>query len=135
MKFFLPMDPPTVTAQMRRVTYRNGRPMFYKSKALKDAQTLFTDALRKYRPDDPIEGPICLMVVWYFPTKSHKECEWRTTRPDTDNLQKLLKDCMTDVGYWKDDAQVCGEVIKKVWTRTRPGISISVTRFEEDYEG
>ena len=55
----------------------------------------------------------------------------RLNRPDTDNLQKLLKDCMTRVGFWRDDAQVCRETVTKRWTRTRPGIRIEVTQLDE----
>ena len=51
--------------------------------------------------------------------------EYRTTKPDTDNLQKLLKDCMTDVGFWKDDAQVASEICEKFWAEI-PGIWIRV---------
>ena len=28
------------------------------------------------------------------------------TRPDCDNVAKLLIDCMTKLGFWLDDAQV-----------------------------
>ena len=126
MNFFMEMVPPTVTAQMRRVSFQGGKPHFYKTRALKDAKALFVGELMMHKPDQPLEGPVLLEVSWFFPSKSHKDGEWRTTRPDTDNLQKLLKDCMTEVGYWKDDSQVCLEVISKQWTRERPGIMINV---------
>ena len=126
MEFFISMEPPTVTAQMRRVTVRGGKPMFYKSRALKDAKALFVDELRMHHPDQPLEGPVRLHVTWFFPSKTHKDGEWRVTRPDTDNLQKLLKDCMTEAGFWKDDAQVCVECVGKLWTRTNPGLQINV---------
>ena len=126
MNFFLNMIPPTVTAQTRRVAVQNGKIMFYKSKRLKDARALFVEALKPEAPEVPMEGAVALTVTWKFLTKSHKEGEWRITRPDTDNLQKLLKDCMTEVGYWKDDSQVCVEIISKVWSRETPGIDIKV---------
>lgn len=131
MDFFLEMIPPTVTAQMRRVAVIDGKPKFYKSRELKEARALFVGELMLRRPDQPIDGPIRLHVTWLFPTKSHKEGEWRITRPDTDNLQKLLKDCMTETGYWHDDSQVCVECVGKLWTRSRPGIQIKVERIEE----
>ena len=131
MIFFLDIEPPTVTAQMRRVTMRNGKPMFYKSRALKDAKALFVGELMMHKPDQPFEGPVFLRVLWLFPTKTHKDLSWRITRPDTDNLQKLLKDCMTEVGFWKDDSQVCMETIGKQWTRTKPGIFIEVFNMEQ----
>lgn len=130
MEFFMEMVPPTVTAQMRRVTVKDGKPMFYKSRELKEARDLFIGELLLHRPEYPIEGPVSLHTTWLFPTKTHKTGDWRITRPDTDNLQKLLKDCMTETGYWKDDSQVCIECIGKLWTRETPGIKIKVERIE-----
>ena len=52
--------------------------------------------------------------------------EYKITKPDTDNLQKLLKDCMTAVRFWSDDAQVASEVVEKFWADI-PGIYIRVT--------
>lgn len=47
------------------------------------------------------------------------------TRPDTDNLQKLLKDVLTGLGFWKDDALVAVEHVDKRWA-DRPGIYIKI---------
>ena len=132
MEFFMEMEPPTVTAQMRRVTVRDGKPFFYKSRALKEARALFVGELMLHRPEYPLNGAVRLWVTWVFPTKTHKEGEWRITRPDTDNLQKLLKDCMTEVGFWHDDAQVCEECVSKMWTRYKAGINILVEQIEAD---
>ena len=130
MEFFLEMEPPTVTAQEHKVVVRHGKPMFYDTERLKAARKKFLNALRPYAPADPMEGPVCLEVVWHFATVSHPEGSWRVTRPDTDNLQKLLKDCMTGAGFWKDDAQVCVERVGKMWSRKRPGIAISIQVLE-----
>jgi crossover junction endodeoxyribonuclease RusA len=66
-------------------------------------------------------------VIWRFPKgKSHKHNEWRITKPDTDNLEKMLKDCMTEVGFWKDDAQVVVEHVEKVWSGDPTGIAIEI---------
>jgi len=112
---------------------RHGRPMFYDTPRLKAARALYEGALCQYKPDSPLEGALSLNVEWWFPSKSHREGEMRTTRPDTDNLQKLLKDCMTRVGFWKDDAQVCREIVSKRWTRTRPGLRIEVTQIADEH--
>lgn len=131
MFFFLDMIPPTVTAQEHKVMVRHGRPVFYDTPRLKEARLIYEHALRLFKPDTPIEGAIALTVDWYFPSKAHREGELRVTRPDTDNLQKLLKDCMTRVGFWKDDAQVCRETVTKRWTRSKPGIGIEVCPIAE----
>ena len=37
-------------------------------------------------------------------------------KPDTDNLEKALKDEMTRLHFWADDAQVCSEIVEKFWS-------------------
>ena len=130
MEFFLEIEPPTVTAQEHKVRVVHGRPQFYDTARLKAARSLFETLLLEHRPAEPLSGPIALTVEWRFATRSHKDGSWRVTRPDTDNLQKLLKDCMTRTGYWTDDAQVCREEVTKRWARQKPGILIRVVSLD-----
>lgn len=124
MEFFLDLTPPTVTHQQKKVASRNGKIVVYEPPRLKAARELLTLHLKPHRPPEPYTGPVRLCVRWCFPRGRHKP-GWKTTRPDTDNLQKLLKDVMTDVGFWKDDALVCVEHVEKVWAQ-KPGITIRV---------
>lgn len=124
MKFFLDLVPPTTTHQQKKIANRNGKTVVYEPPRLKAARELLALHLKLHRPKEPFAGPVRLMVRWCFPRGRHKE-GWKTTRPDTDNLQKLLKDCMTDAGFWKDDALVAAETVEKVWA-DRPGIYIRV---------
>lgn len=127
MKIFLLMNPPTVTAQERKVAMVKNKPIFYKPEKVKQAKAELMKHLRPFKPDIPFESPIELYVVWLFPKgKSHKHNEWRITKPDTDNLQKMLKDCMTEIGFWKDDAQVVKETVEKRWSDEPCGISIEI---------
>lgn len=131
MEFFLDITPPTVTAQEHKIRIVHGRPMFYDTQKLKAARATFERLLRQHVPSEPMEGPIALTVGWRFATKTHKEGTYRVTRPDTDNLEKLLKDCMTRVGFWRDDSQVCREEVTKRWSREKPGISIKVVNLDD----
>jgi len=66
------------------------------------------------------------MVKWLFPiTGKHKNGEYKTTRPDTGNLQKLLLDVMTDLKYWTDDALIASEITEKFYSDV-PGIYIVI---------
>ena len=126
LDFFLPMIPPTATAQEKRVRMCGGRYVFYDPEKVQSARSHITAALWKHRPETPITGAVQLCVKWLFPKgKSHKDGEYKITKPDTDNLQKLLKDCMTSAGFWRDDALVCSEIVEKFWADT-PGIYIVV---------
>ena len=125
MKIFLLLNPPTVTAQETKVALVNGKPRFYKPENVQKAKHELMQHLSPFKPKEPYVGPIELHVVWLFPKgKNHKDGEWRTTKPDTDNLEKLLKDCMTQLGFWIDDAQVVKETCEKKWADEPTGISI-----------
>lgn len=129
MIFFLDINPPTATAQEKKIAVRNGRTFVYDNPRVKDAKRLLMFELRKFIPDVPLDGPISLVVRWDFPRGKHAY-GLKTTKPDTDNLQKMLKDCMTKVGFWNDDAQVAYETITKYWS-DNPGIYISVNKMED----
>ena len=131
MNFFIAIDPPTSTAQMKQVSVVKGKPIFYDPPAVKEARNVLSAHLAMHKPDKPMAGPISLRVLWLFPKgKSHRNGEWRITKPDTDNLQKLLKDCMTRCGFWVDDAQVVREVAEKRWADDPSGIYIEVEELE-----
>lgn len=131
MEFFLRMHPPTTTAQMKKVQVVNGKPIFYEPPKLKAAKNKLIAFLSMYKPQKPYTGAVALRVLWLFPKgKSHKNGEWRTSRPDTDNLQKMLKDCMTKLGYWKDDALVVRELVEKKWADEPGGIRIKIVPLE-----
>lgn len=38
---------------------------------------------------------------------------WNTSRMDCDNLAKAVLDCLTVLGFWKDDGIVCGLKVSK----------------------
>lgn len=131
-EFFIPMKPPTVTHQEKRVTLVNGVPHFYEGQALKNARAKLTAHLAKHIPKKIYTSPLSLVVKWCFPLSgSHRNGDYKTTKPDTDNLQKLLKDVMTDLHYWKDDALVCSEVCEKFWADL-PGIYICIKELPEN---
>ena len=136
MKIFLLMNPSTVTAQERKVALVKNKPIFYKPENVKKAKAEIIKYLKPFKPPSPYEGAIELHVVWLFPKgKSHKHNEWRITKPDTDNLEKMLKDCMTEVGFWKDDSQVVHEDVYKIWSDSPTGIEIEIEPLGKYYVG
>ncbi|MGG2111936.1 RusA family crossover junction endodeoxyribonuclease [Lysinibacillus pakistanensis] len=125
-EFFMSMVPPTTTHQQKQVTIQNGKPVFYEPAELKAARAKLMAYLGQHVPKSKYDSSIRLMVKWCFPiTGKHQDGEYKYTKPDTDNLQKLLKDCMTTCGYWKDDALVVSEIVEKFWAKI-PGIYIRI---------
>ena len=134
IEFFMPMIPPTATHQEKKWRVVKGKPVSYDPPGVLAARSKLTDHLAGHKPAHPLEGAVRLLVKWCFPRGQHKDGEYRITKPDTDNLNKLLKDCMTAVGFWKDDAQVASEICEKFWAE-RPGIFVHVEDLEENHNG
>lgn len=80
-------------------------------------------AAAAHRPASPLEGPIRLDVDFFFPRPARlmraKDADGlipHTAKPDRDNLDKAVCDCLTQLGFWRDDAQVCDGQIRKFYT-------------------
>ena len=116
-QFYLHFDTmPKATSQQKGVRVVNGKPHFYEKSSVDLARREFTLALKPHRPKSPAEGPVKLTIWFAFDIKDKKL--WgqpKPTRPDTDNYLKLFKDCMTDCGFWLDDAQVVDERVYKTY--------------------
>ena len=140
MKFKLKMIPPTATAQQKGECIRGGYIHHYKKHKIAAVEAVLRDALLPYVPEEPItDKPIYFGAIWEFPypksAKKHQPGKFRQkfTRPDTDNLNKLLKDVMTDMGFWKDDALISAEFIEKVYS-DEPGILILIEGLQLDVD-
>ncbi len=125
IEFFMAMNPPTVTHQEKKVHVVNGKPVMYEPPELLAARQKLIAHLAQHKPEEKYTCGVRLTTKWCFPNGRHKGGSYRITKPDTDNLQKLLKDCMTQVGYWKDDALVASEITEKFWSMV-PGIYIRI---------
>lgn len=128
---FIPMKIPRTTHQQKRVNFHTGQ--FYEASKLKSAREQFLWALKPYAPKEPLEPPIYLRVFWKFYTKDKRKWnKYKTTRPDLDNAQKLLQDCMTRLGFWADDNQISLLSTGKLYG-DKPGIWIKVEEIEEGW--
>lgn len=131
LQFFMPMVPPSTTFQAKELAVVKGRAVIHDSPQLHAVKAKLLGHLSKYVPEEPITGPVRILVKWCYPvTGKHKAGQWKTTKPDTDNLQKALLDCMTRLGFWKDDAQVASQIVEKFWSDV-PGIFVFLTQLED----
>lgn len=134
MNIWIPGEPSRTTHQSGMRTTRNGTKL-YKSPALIGWEKTLARGLGMSRPDQPIDGPICLKVTWGFKARKKKDLwTWKLTRPDTDNMQKTLKDVMTRMGFWKDDSQIVFETCKKMLV-DEPGIVIQIQELDPEVKG
>jgi len=92
-----------------------GRPRFarrgkfvatYTPKKTQQSEDDFKTQSIPHRPATPFKKAIRLTVNFsYIKPKSRKKNAYWTTKPDTDNLVKLVKDSMNGI-FWIDDSQV-----------------------------
>lgn len=132
IEFDLIMDQiPKGTAQMKRANFRNRT--FFEGKDIKAAREFYLAEIGTEAPETPFNGPISVSVEFYYSIKDkRKKGQFKTSRPDCDNLVKLLLDCMTQLRFWNDDAQISILRIKKQYSFTdKAEISIHVVEMCE----
>lgn len=106
---------PSGTAQMKRYDGRSGH--FFKSARLQRTEHEYMMALAPHRPEQPSKEPIALSIDFRYSVKSKKlKGTWKTSRPDVDNIAKLLIDCMTKSGFWEDDSQIVRLSLEKSYS-------------------
>lgn len=129
--------PPKGTHQHTARIFKNsaGKSFIGKSKtnkAAKDEEKLQL-LLMPHQPSFPHQGPLQLKVYWDYPYRKSEPKKNRNapiycqTRPDGDNLIKGLKDLMTTLGFWEDDARISDERIIRRYTDS-PGITIIISQ-------
>lgn len=90
---------------------------------------------RRHRPATPLEGPLSVSIEFYF-ERPKRLCSVRhpdgrvphVARPDRDNCEKAVLDCLKQDGWFRDDSQVCAGEVRKWYHEKggRPGAVIVV---------
>lgn len=77
-------------------------------------------ALREHVPAVPLDGPVFVGETLFFPRpkrlmrKSSPAGPMRiTSKPDRDNLDKAVLDCLTNMHFWHNDAQASDGYIRR----------------------
>ena len=132
--FVIPGEPPRVTAQQKGERVVGKRVIHYEKTAVKTVREMYAWSARAALPAgfEPMTGPVRLYVAFRFGTDEKKKIgEWKTTRPDTDNMAKALKDALNGIVY-VDDSQVASEQYDKYWvTREGAGIHVQIEEMED----
>jgi Holliday junction resolvase RusA-like endonuclease len=120
--FEMRCNPPKATSQQKGVMVIAGKPRYFKRKHVKRAEDDLTAMLMPHRPAKPLQGPLRVCVRWTYAWRKSESrrnmarglipCD---TRPDCDNLCKILFDAMTRLGFWGDDSQIADLRFVKCW--------------------
>ena len=97
--------------------YGKGRPQkgkhsMYTPHKTRNMESLIADMARLQFKHEPLTGP--LRVDWEFvfehpkswSKKRKAETYWHTSKPDFDNIMKLVGDALNGI-VWHDDSQIC----------------------------
>ncbi len=114
MKFVINCIPPKHTAQASNTILKTKDGRYFVGKKsssnAKQAQNELMWLFNSHKPPQPISEPISLEVKWVYPFRKTEPKKNRieglpcVTRPDCDNLCKMLLDVMTRLGFWVDDS-------------------------------
>ena len=152
MLIYIPLteNPPTVTSQEKGETIRykwivkNGRRVsvpyiqhFEKPEVTRARNFYYSAILRELKgiPRPRFEGPCKALIIFGFRAKRKKDIgQLKDTKPDCDNMNKLLQDVLADLEFFEVGDQQVGDlrVIKK-WSE-EPFITIKVEPTSEAYE-
>jgi Holliday junction resolvase RusA-like endonuclease len=127
--------PPKHTAQAsnRILKTKDGKYFVGKksdSRAKQTQNELFM-LLYPHKPEKPLEGALKVKIKWVYPFRKSEPKKnrinelWCDTRPDIDNLCKLLFDMMTRIGFWIDDSQIASLEFCKCWS-DKPRIELFI---------
>ena len=119
--FTIPIVP---TAQQRARHTKAGRA--YKSTEQELNERALEAMLIKHVPERPMAGPVQVLFTAYMPIPAStsqkakkammEETVPHTKKPDLDNLEKQLLDCMTRMRFWEDDRQVYCVIKQKLYS-------------------
>lgn len=145
-------NPPTVTSQEKGETikykwiFRNGKRVsvpyihhFEKPEVAK-ARSFYTsrilNEMKKNKLKPPrFEGPCKGKIIFGFKAKRKKNInKLKDTKPDCDNMNKLLQDVLADIGFFQVGDQQIGDLrVIKVWSE-EPFIEIDIQEASEAQE-
>lgn len=129
-------DFPNGQYQQKRASFRGGKPRFYEAGNLKQARAdymaFFKAQAEKCIWDLPLEGPVWIDMQFNYLSRSKKQTGEKTTRPDCDNLAKLVLDCLQRSGWIKDDAQVTHLCITKKYSPASRYLKLRIEPLSEN---
>jgi crossover junction endodeoxyribonuclease RusA len=122
-----------------RAFSRGGRARMYDPGTAEAWKSAIAAHVRNCLPEIPHQCPLKVHMEFRFLrpknhysskgelTKSARESKLHhTQKPDFDNLEKAVSDCLTELGFWRDDTQVVEWSGLKKWVSRMPGMFLKI---------
>jgi Holliday junction resolvase RusA-like endonuclease len=126
LHFTIPLEPKG--KKVPRIT-RNGA---FKDPETRAAMQAVADSIRLQYRGEPMDCPLrVLITAWRTRPKSKKNEVWADTKPDYDNIEKLLGDALEGILWVNDSRIVDGRCLKKYAPEDVPGwIEIEIEQLD-----
>lgn len=137
LSFTIYIEPsPTQQGSLRILKNKAGRMFVGKMSSSKASKWKkeFVSKAKVHAPAQPYDFAIEIEIGFEYPfLKKHKDEDLdgiiaKTTRPDLDNLEKMVLDGLVEAGILKDDALVCTKRSHKFFSNAGPRITIDISR-------
>lgn len=132
ISMFLRMIPPTKTFQDKGLAVsKSGKPYQYDREGSVEAREKLKAHLAGHIPENPLNGPVEVIVRWFYPeTERHPAGTWKTTKPDLDNMNKILGDLLQEMNFIGNDSAIIHLDLLKMFSDV-PGVLIKINEMEE----
>jgi Holliday junction resolvase RusA-like endonuclease len=135
---FIDCHPPTATAQHKSTRVflhkesKKPKLVMFETGKVKDAREALRAHFERFSPETVLIGPLVFTCVWTFYWSDKDEArrkrgeiteDWvpKITTPDGDNLAKMMKDVLQELGYCSNDSHISKETYER-GHGDRPGI-------------
>lgn len=121
----MPIEPRGIAQQKGECIMKSkfGKPwiMHYEKKAIKEARLVYEIELSKHISEidyhlcdeKGVKNPLKVSIQFFYTGRSRVWDEYKTTRPDVDNVAKLFLDCLTSAHMIEDDSQIASLTLEK----------------------
>lgn len=127
MRFEEHMKIPGSTKQQRKIAGKKS----YPTTGLRVARATWQAVMEKHTPLVPFVGPVMVYLEFIY-HREGKPADWKTSRPDIDNLAKIVIDAMIAADFFFDDSQVAVLTVGKYWTPGPEKIAVQVVSLHQE---
>ncbi len=117
LKFTIPLEP----EGKKEARHTRGGHVF-KHSATRSSMQEIASIIRSQYPGEALDGPLRVWIIAYRTRpKSRKGAVYADTKPDYDNIQKLIGDALEGILWVNDSRIVDGRCVKLYAPRGKPG--------------
>jgi len=125
IQFFIPAVPVAQGSKRAFVVGKRAVIVDTNKDKIRDFRATVSDVAAPYVGRFPKDTAVFLEATFYLPRPKSVRRKHPTVAPDSDKLDRALRDALTVAGVWADDAQVVKAHILKEYA-AKPGVHVTL---------